>query len=70
MKTLTIGKDTFEIMDEYARNRLDTLENNGSGSGAKDEEIIDLLIQEDMLSVVADSDDAILADEQNNILLW
>lgn len=37
---------------------------------AEDEEIIEMLIQEDMLPVVTDSDGAILADENGNILLW
>lgn len=37
---------------------------------AIDDEIIDMLIEEDMLPVVADSDDSILFDENGNILLW
>ena len=37
---------------------------------ATDDEILELLAQEDMLPVVADSDGALLADENNNILLW
>lgn len=35
-----------------------------------DDEILDMLTQEDMFPVVADSDGAILADESSNILLW
>lgn len=35
-----------------------------------DDEIIDMLTENDMLPVVADSDGAILADESDNILLW
>lgn len=37
---------------------------------ATDDEIIEMLMQEDMFPVVADSDDSLLADENNNILLW
>ena len=37
---------------------------------ATDDEVIDMLIQEDMLPVVTDSDGAILSDENNNILTW
>lgn len=37
---------------------------------ATDDEIIDMLTENDMLPVVADSDGAILADESDNILLW
>ena len=37
---------------------------------ATDDEIIDMIAQEDMLPVVADSDGSLLADENNNILLW
>lgn len=37
---------------------------------ATDDEIIEMLAQEDMLPVVADSDGAILADENGDILLW
>ena len=35
-----------------------------------DEEIIDMLAEEDTLPAVVDSDGAILADENKNILLW
>ena len=34
------------------------------------EEIIDLLIEEDMLPAIVDSDGSILADENEDILLW
>ena len=37
---------------------------------ATDEEIIEMLMEEDMFPVVTDSDGAILADENGNILLW
>lgn len=37
---------------------------------ATDDEIIEMLTQEDMLPVVTDSDGSILADENDNILLW
>lgn len=37
---------------------------------ATDDEIIDMLIQEDVLPVVVDSDGAILSDENGDILLW
>ena len=37
---------------------------------ATDDEIIDMLIKEDMFAAVIDSDGAMLADENNNILLW
>ena len=37
---------------------------------ATDDEIIDMLIEEDMVAAVTDSDGAVLADENNNILLW
>jgi hypothetical protein len=37
---------------------------------ATDDEIIDMLIEEDMFAAVIDSDGAMLADENNNILLW
>jgi hypothetical protein len=37
---------------------------------ANDDEIIEMIVQEDMLPVVADSDGALLSDENENILLW
>ena len=37
---------------------------------ATDDEILELLAQEDMFPVVMDSDGSILADENENILLW
>lgn len=37
---------------------------------ATDEEVIEILLEEDMLPVVADTDGAILSDENENILLW
>lgn len=37
---------------------------------ATDDEILELLAQEDMLPVVKDSDGSLLADENENILLW
>jgi hypothetical protein len=37
---------------------------------ATDEEILEMLAQEDMLPVVKDSDGSLLADENENILLW
>ena len=37
---------------------------------ATDDEIIDMLIEEDMMTAVTDSDGAVLTDENNNILLW
>ena len=37
---------------------------------ATDDEIIEMLTQEDMLPVVSDFDGSLLADENNNILLW
>ena len=37
---------------------------------ATDDEIIEMLMQEDMFPVVADSDGSILSDENDNILLW
>ena len=37
---------------------------------ATDEEVLDMLIQVDMLPTVADSDGALLADENGDILLW
>lgn len=37
---------------------------------ATNDEIIELLIEEDMIAAVIDSDGAMLADENNNILLW
>lgn len=39
-------------------------------TSAEDGEIIDLLIEIDMLSVVTDFDGSVLADENDNILLW
>lgn len=42
---------------------------NGEGI-ASDEEIIDILIEEDMLFAITDSDGSILADENENILTW
>lgn len=46
------------------------LEDIGAITTATDDEIIELLAQEDMLPTVTDSDGAILADENENILLW
>ena len=37
---------------------------------ATDDEVLDLLIEEDMVAAVADSDGVLLADENDNILLW
>ena len=41
-----------------------------SEAPAEDDEVIDLLIETDMLSVVTDFDGFVLADENSNILLW
>lgn len=42
-----------------------------SGEGiASDEEIISMLIEEDMLIAIADSDGSILVDENKNVLTW
>lgn len=35
-----------------------------------DDEILELLIKEDFLPAVTDSDGSLLADENNNVLLW
>ena len=37
---------------------------------ATDDEIIAMLMEEDMFPVVTDADGSVLADENNNILLW
>jgi hypothetical protein len=37
---------------------------------ATNDEIIEMLIQEDMFPIVVDSDGNIMADENENILLW
>lgn len=37
---------------------------------ATDEEIIEMLVQEDIIPIVTDSDGSILADENDNVLLW
>lgn len=42
----------------------------GAEGIASDEEIIDILIEEDMLFAITDSDGSILADENENILTW
>ena len=44
--------------------------NDISEAVSTDDEIIDMLIQEDMLFAIADSDGSILVDENNNILTW
>lgn len=45
-------------------------QNNIGIQTTTDEEIIELLIQEDMLPTVIDSDGSFLTDENENILLW
>lgn len=35
-----------------------------------DDEIVEMLMQEDMFPIVTDSDGSLLADENDNILLW
>ena len=50
-----------ETASDYIKNKPDI---------TTDDEIIELLIQEDMLPVVSDSDGAFLADDNENILLW
>lgn len=52
-----------EIVEEYVGEGIDI-------DVATDDEIIDMLIKEDMLPTVADTDGAILSDEDGNILLW
>ena len=42
----------------------------GSGSSIGDDELIEIFIEQDMLPVVVDSDESMLADENGNILLW
>ena len=49
--------------EEYVNNMISQYEI------ATDDEIIDMLIEEDILAAVIDSD-GVLADENNNILLW
>lgn len=39
-------------------------------AASTDDEIVDILIQEDMLFAITDSNDSILVDENNNILTW
>lgn len=41
-----------------------------AGDMATDDEIIELLVEVDMLPVVADEDGSILADENGDVLLW
>ena len=56
-----------------ALNELSEKINNNTGADvetATEDEIIKMLIQEDMLPAVADADGSILADENENILLW
>ena len=50
--------------EEYVNNMISQYEI------ATDDEIINMLIEEDMMATVIDSDGALLADENNNILLW
>lgn len=52
---------TDESAPDYIKNKPEI---------ATDDEIIELLMQEDMFPVVTDSDGSILADENDNILLW
>lgn len=49
--------------------KLEELESKIPGM-ATDDEIIDLLIEEDMLPAVCDTNGDILSDENENILLW
>lgn len=39
-------------------------------NASKDDDIIDVLIQADMLPAVTDADGSILTDENNSIILW
>ena len=59
-KILEIGEDGSIIFGDK----------NDELPTATDEEIIDMLIEIDMLNVVTDSDDSILSDEEDSILLW
>lgn len=60
-------------MNDYMKviiNALKLWVKNNLPEIATDDEIIDMIAQEDMLPVVADSDGSLLTDENNNILLW
>ena len=83
LSTLKIHKLTQAQYDrELEAGRIDAnaiylTPDDGSGSGpipdinyATDDELIAMLIAFDMFPIVVDFDGGILADENNNILLW
>jgi hypothetical protein len=60
-KSVANWSQTDEAAADFIKNKPDI---------ATDDEILEMLAQEDMLPVVADSDGALLSDENGNILLW
>lgn len=63
------GEHTFSVLGKVEKiHKLDP--KYLPDSIATDDEIIEILVQEDMLVAVTDSDGDILADENGNIILW
>ncbi len=66
----TINKATFDEADNVQAASQKATADWLKEQIATDDEIVDLLIQDDVFPVVADSDGSVLADENENILLW
>ena len=71
VKPVAKTEDMIQPVGVDAEGRLWVKESRADVNNiATDDEIIGMLIQEDMLPVVVNFDGSILADEDNNILLW
>jgi hypothetical protein len=68
--SFTVVTDSIHQLDEKFIPDTIARVNDISEAVTTDGEIVDILIQEDMLFAIADSDGSVLVDENNNILTW
>lgn len=66
----TINKTTFDENDNIQAASQKVIADWVKEQIATDDEIVELLMQDDVFPVVTDADGSILADENENILLW
>lgn len=59
---------TLALAKKYTDEKIGS--GGGSGPSVTDEEMFNALIEIDAISAIIDSDESILTDENNNILLW
>lgn len=68
--TEKIIKESIKEIEKLAQELEEYAENIKHIKIVTDEEVIDVLIETDVLAAVKDSDGSILADENDNILMW